>query len=569
MPHSRCGSQPSFAHPASQATPATAPPHDFVAAEAGSRPQVVISKKRSVPGTKEHFFGLTTTVRYRTIRTMSIVEYAHTSGRAFAESLSRAKQKALGQFMTPPAIATFMARRAIQGLEQEVVRLLEPSAGAGILLAATVDELLRKEVPPRTIHVTLFEIDQGLIPCLKRLGDRMRRAANARSVQLTCSIRNEDFLLSKEAVNGQAIADLVIANPPYLKLNKSDARASAHAYAVYGQPNIYGLFLAACARLVDTTGRYCFITPRSWLGGSYFAQVRRQMLHWLNFEGVHVFDSRKDHFSDDEILQEAVILWATARTEQEPPLDVLVSRSHGITDLAIAPVTAIPFARLVGTDDQRMIAIHEEHEDPFQTWTDTLASHHLRVSTGPVVAFRATDFTRSEASEHTVPLLWMQHIQPMRVQWPMHKKREHINAVSDSAWMLLPNKPMVVLRRFSPKEAVRRITAAPYSGELPGPSIGLENHLNYIVRPGGTITVDEAKGLAAFLSSALVDAHVRALAGSTQINATDLRKLPLPPLAQLIEIGQRLPAQATFAQVDSVVDEVLLKATPATHPCAA
>lgn len=400
------------------------------------------------------------------------------------------------------------------------------------------------------------------MPSLRRLADRMRKAARARSVRLTCSIRPTDFLLSDEAINGRALADIIIANPPYLKLNKSDERASAHAYAVYGQPNIYGLFLAACARLVDATGRYRFITPRSWLSGSYFAAVRRQMLHWLRFDALHVFESRKAHFSDDQILQEAVILWATARAEREPNLDILVSRSQGVADLGAATVTAVAFARLVGADNERMIALHGEQEDAFHRWSDTLATHGLRVSTGPVVAFRATDFIQSHVGKKTVPLLWMQHVRPMRMQWPIQKKREHIAAVEASAWMLVPNQPMVVLRRFSPKEAERRITAAPYSGALPGATIGLENHLNYIVRQGGTMTVDEAKGIAAFLSSELVDAHFRALAGSTQINATELRKLPLPPMRQLVEIGQRLLVHATLAQVDSLVEEVLLRDAP-------
>lgn len=502
--------------------------------------------------------GLTSDARRRTIRAMSIVQYAHNCGRHFAASLSREAQKSLGQFMSPPGIAVCMARRATQGIENTVVRLLEPAAGAGILAAAAVDELLKRETPPELVEVTLFEVDERLVPSLKRLADRMRRAAKTRGVRLTCSIRNEDFLLSKEAIQGKAVADLIIANPPYLKLNKSDPRAEAHAYAVYGQPNVYGLFLAACARLVDGEGRYCFITPRSWLNGAYFAEVRRQMLHWLHFDSLHVFESRKDHFSEDEILQEAVILWATARTGHNQPVDVQVSRSHGVTDLAEAVVTAVPFLRLVGNDEARMIALHEEHEDPFDAWTATLATYGLQVSTGPVVPFRSTEFIREHGMRSTVPLLWMQHVQPMQVRWPIQKKREHILAVAGAAWMLVPNVPMVVLRRFSPKEAARRVTAAPYSGELPGASIGLENHLNYLYRPGGTMTPEEARGFAAFLSSSLVDTHFRAIAGSTQVNATELRQLPLPPLALIQEIGRRVAGVTNLDSIDRVVTEVLL-----------
>ncbi len=39
----------------------------------------------------------------------SLVEIANTAGRAFTATLTREEQRAMGQFMTPPAVATFMA----------------------------------------------------------------------------------------------------------------------------------------------------------------------------------------------------------------------------------------------------------------------------------------------------------------------------------------------------------------------------------------------------------------------------------------------------------------------------
>lgn len=68
---------------------------------------------------------------------------------------------------------------------------------------------------------------------------------------------------------------------------------------------------------------------------------------------------------------------------------------------------------------------------------------------------------------------------------------------------------------------------------------------------------DEARGLAGFLASRVVDAHFRALAGSTQVNATELRRLPLPPLAVIEEIGRGLSARPTLAEVDAVVSRAL------------
>ncbi len=496
------------------------------------------------------------------MKTMSLIQYAHSCGRDFCSSLSREEQKSLGQFMTPPAIATYMAQRAVVGLEQAHVRVLEPAAGAGILAAAVVTELLKRPVPPACIEVLLYEVDIRLVPFLKRLADRMRRAAHARGTRLTCSIRNSDFLLSKEAIQGQALADVLIANPPYLKLGKNDPRAVAHAYAVHGQPNLYGLFLAACSRLLKEGGKYCFITPRSWMNGTYFSAVRRQILQWLHFDSLHLFESRKEHFFEDEILQEAVILWATARTEDAQHTAIQVSRSRGVSDLADASVTAMPFARIVGADESRLIALHEQGENPFSDWSATLATYGLQVSTGPVVPFRTTEFLLHQASPQAVPLLWMQHVQPMRIQWPIRKKREYLLAVARSAHLLVPNQPMVVLRRFSPKESLRRVTAAPYDGSLPGATLGIENHLNYIYRPGGAMTIEQVRGLTAFLNSSLVDAYFRAVAGSTQVNATELRGLPLPPLRILEEIGRRVATLHALQQIDAVLDTLLLKEAP-------
>jgi adenine-specific DNA-methyltransferase len=156
-------------------------------------------------------------------------------------------------------------------------------------------------------------------------------------------------------------------------------------------------------------------------------------------------------------------------------------------------------------------------------------------------------------------MLWMQHVKHMVLAWPVQKKKEHIEACPESAWMLVPNTNMVLLRRFSPKEDVRRITASAYvGGSLPGEVIGLENHLNYVHRPGGSLSTQEAIGLAAYLNSRAVDGYFRMGSGNTQVNAIELRRLPLPPQHKLNLIGALLAEGATdLDRVDAVVSEVL------------
>lgn len=487
---------------------------------------------------------------------IDLVEYAQTNGLAATTALSRTEQKELGQYMTPAAVALFMAQRCLPPENMQDIRVLDPAAGAGILAAAVVQYLLNRSRLPGKISVTLFELDKRLIPALRRLADRMRQEAKNKGVSLSVSIRNGDFLLSPEAVAQQPIADVIISNPPYFKLSASDPRAIAHPYAIYGQPNIYGLFMAACAGLLSPAGRWCFITPRSWTNGAYFAAMRRQMFRCLHIDAMHIFESRTDHFTDDAILQEAMITWATAQAQ--PHVEVVVSTSEGSRDIGAARLLRLPINQIIGQDDAQMIVLPTDANHDMAGWTATLSTYGLKVSTGPTVAFRAAEHISEKASAGSVPLLWMQHISRMQINWPINKKREHIIANGKSAWMLVPNTNLIIMRRFSPKEDARRITAAPYiANSLPGSVIGLENHTNYIYRPGGRLSSSEVKGLAALLNSRVVDHYLRTVAGNTQINATDLRKLQLPTLENIKTIGRQIRPGTTLDRIDAIVESVL------------
>ena len=482
-------------------------------------------------------------------------QLAYVNGIAATRSLSKAEQKALGQYMTPPAIARFMARRAVQGLSGSTLRILEPAAGSGVLAVAAVEALIELTDVPANIELLLFEIDHRLIGGLQQVCGALQAKCADKGFSLDFRIAQEDFLLSAIARQREPLVDLVIGNPPYFKISGQDERALAYADVVWGQPNIYGLFLAVCADLVRSGGRYCFITPRSWMSGPYFARVRRRVLSCLRLDALHVFDSRRDHFSEQEVLQEAVIVWGTARV---PDGLVCVSSSRGSGDLENSVMNQLAVSELVSASEDQVIRFPSGVAGrPLSPLEHSFASHGLKVSTGPVIAFRAATHLRRDKTANSVPLLWLAHVKAMGVEWPIQKKHEHIAVNADNAWMLLRNGPMVILRRFSPKEDERRVTAAPYFGNLRGDFIGIENHLNYISRPGGTMSAKETLGLAAFLNSRTVSDHFKSMSGHTQVNATDLRALPLPSAAELERMGELVDSERSVTAADQAVAAVL------------
>ena len=71
------------------------------------------------------------------------------------------------------------------------------------------------------------------------------------------------------------------------------------------------------------------------------------------------------------------------------------------------------------------------------------------------------------------------------------------------------------------------------------------------------MTADETRGFAAFLNSRIVDRYLRMVAGSTQVNAADLRSMPCPSLDRIIQIGRSLPEDCSLEDADGAVESVI------------
>ena len=506
------------------------------------------------------------------------VDLAHTLGRGVTACAGKDKQKDLGQFMTPPAVARLAASRLVSGGFGRTVRVLEPAAGAGVLACAVCEALADADHPPSVIELTLYEFDFAFEPALKEVLSALKSWLAARRVDLKTSLRFEDYVLenSRNVEGGlfetKELFDLIISNPPYFKVSKNDPRARACASVVHGQPNIYGFFMAIGAATLSEGGRMAFIVPRSFASGQYFRLFRERFFADMLPVSVHVFHSRVDAFAQDDVLQENVVFvasrvsdWRHVATASELPF--MVTASHGLSDLETPEVFQLLLGDVLEMNSKDKVLAIPSTEDEvavFQTlkhWTGLLHRYGWEISTGPVVPFRATDVIVSEPGLDTVPLLWMQNVQYMLTTWPaVTHKAQYLRHCEDSAAIVLPNRNYVLMRRFSPKEQERRLVAAPLSAEdLPFERIGLENHLNYVHKPKGELTTDEVFGLSALLNSRLVDAWFRSTNGNTQVSATELRAMPLPPLEVIRAIGRAAQRIETMDELDDLVERLTAK----------
>ena len=495
------------------------------------------------------------------------------SEKPICPSLNVSSERRVGHYLTPASIARFMADCSTFSAPH--TRVLDPGSGAGILSAAVCEAAFRSRAVQR-LHVDTYETDKLLSDLTRCVLDYAREWLANHGVALTFEVKNEDFVLqyaiqpeleaTARGDNGKGFAsradyDLVISNPPYFKIRKDDPRALARASVVYGQPNIYSLFMAISAELLSETGSLVFIVPRSFASGPYFKKFRELFFRKVSPSAIHLFESRKEVFKGQTVLQENMIIKAQRCKESEPGVGgkVLISHSRGASDIAdsrrilVNMLSVLDWSR---ENKELSIPLCESDLELMRTvrsWPNSLGTLGLAISTGPVVPFRATRFlAHSKEETATVPLLWMQNVRPMRTEWPLKsaKKPQRFRSTPESAKLLVKDATYVLLRRFSAKEEKRRLVAAPLCrGWLEGDMVGLENHLNYIHGTSKAIDAELAYGLSALFNSTLLDRYFRISNGNTQVSATELRVMPLPAEKQIRSIGE-----AVQSRIDSETD---------------
>jgi adenine-specific DNA-methyltransferase len=494
---------------------------------------------------------------------------------AIRQKMDNKEKSAFGQFFTSYSIAEFMSSMFTdRGPE---IHVLDAGAGVGSLFTAAVTNFCQREKPPKHIIVTAYEIDDTLIEPLKGAIYHCKKLCSNYGVKFTGKVKHKDFIESGVRLLSQTKTlfpleyeeppqfDYAILNPPYKKLQSSWLEKQMLKEIGIEASNLYIAFLAIAMRLLAPSGELVAITPRSFCNGPYFKKFRKDFLQTMAIHRLHVFDSRTHAFSDDEVLQENIILHAIK--SKDKPSKVVITTSTGAED-DIFLVNKVDYEQVVHFDDpQSFIRIvrddHGHHVvktmSQFQT---SLGDLGIDVSTGKVVDFRALDFLRSAPEANTVPLLYPIHLQHGSINWPIldSKKPNAIIDTSQTHSQLVPNGYYVLVKRFSSKEEKKRIVAILYEPEqLPYPYVGFENHLNYFHQQGEGLNPVFAKGLSVYLNSTLVDSYFRQFNGHTQVNATDLRSIKYPARHQLEELGRKITMQhLSQFEIDELIKKELL-----------
>jgi adenine-specific DNA-methyltransferase len=508
-------------------------------------------------------------------------DFADRLGIYYTQQVTKKHKKDNGQFFTPISIARLLA--SFSNVSKTKIRILDPGCGTAILSSALIEHLVEIQNEIEQIEIVAYETDHDLISFSKKTFDYLKEWLLIKGIQMNYTLHITDFILENASVLKENKLpslfeelkkvneefDIIISNPPYFKLSKDDKRVIVSQELVSGQPNIYSLFMGIAAKLLFENGELIFITPRSFASGNYFKAFRELFFNTVQIEKIHLFNSRKDTFNRDSVLQETVVIKAV-REKIDPNKKVLISSSAGIRDIFEPSIKYFNSSELIDLNSKEKI-LHLPTSDKEESilnlvsnWENVLTDFNIKISTGPVVSFRALNYIQNNYENGTVflaPLFWLHNVNKMILEWPkqLKDKGQFIRIESGSKSLLIPNKNYIFLRRFSTKDDKSRLIAAPYfCNYAKADYIGIENKVNYIYRKDGHLDRDEVVGLCALLNSELFDTYFQIFNGNVNVSATELREMRFPSLNNIKEIGYKIILSNDYSMnnVNIIVNEL-------------
>ncbi len=199
--------------------------------------------------------------------------------------LTKEEKKNNGIYFTPPS-CIHNNLNLLEPYMKTVKNVLEPSCGSCEYINA-----LRKRFPH--LNITGIELNKIIFESIQNNQNNQDNEDNQKN-----KFYNEDFLLFKTDTK----YDLIIGNPPYFVIKKSDVNKKYYKY-FDGRPNIFILFIIRSLELLNDNGILSFVLPKNFLNCLYYDNTRK----YIN-EHFQILEIKEciESFMDTE--QETIIM---------------------------------------------------------------------------------------------------------------------------------------------------------------------------------------------------------------------------------------------------------------------
>lgn len=458
-------------------------------------------------------------------------------------------ERPLGQVFTPRKLAIHLARMVPGSLKLR--NILDPGTGIGVLSCAVVERFVATpKSDPLIIHAV--ELDPNAATVASKVLEYASEWAKRKGPSITIDVIQQDFIdyalerLGHDTINTPINDgyDLVITNPPYFKMRSSNPMIEKSKKIVGRNSNAYTLFLSLSVELLRKRGYVISINPRSFLSGKSFEKFRKKFFHNILPTKIHHFESRKSVFQDADVQQEIIVIAGVRKRRKGKT--ILITSSFSLNDLNTCRSLRAKVSAVLSEGIDKQLALPLSSDDLtvlklVRTWDSNLEKSGIEISTGPIVPFRFQELIDEQncESNNVVPLLWMQNVQPLEINWPLENGKPQKIHANGGEKPIVPNGRFILLRRVIVKSDNARLIAAVIPDRLMEYDyIGIENHVNVVHRNWKDLPKEYATGLSLLLNSGLISRYFQIMNGTTQVNAYDVRLLPLPDYQLLKEMGE-------------------------------
>lgn len=485
----------------------------------------------------------------QTLRRLSFLEASYWLSSAYAMLADEGHRKKLAMYFTPVSLTRgLLDDLARQGVDFGAHTFLDPACGGAAFLAPIalrMRDALRSQgahAPCILKHIETHLYGTDLDKTLCALSAHFLRIALHAEIKSAgyvpdFKVHHADSLRELTAMVGQL--DVVVCNPPYRKMTVDELRPLREAYGdvIESQPNLYGLFIALCVRLLRQGGRAALVTPTSFLSGQYFGALRRYLLRSSVIEHIGMVSDRLGVFID---VEQETALTVLRRTAEGQPLDTW------------ADVSVVSAAGLYESVGQCRLPVNGEVWPIPRSEGDVpllkaaaessfrLSDYGYRVRIGAYVwnrdprpKFGSTAEAKAAKATTAMPLIWSSDICPGRSVHFSGEAREDGDPrfvdFGDKRHRSVVTRPSVVLQRVTSNDQPRRLVAAAVSPAVLtefGGFVG-ENHVVVLEQTVETPALSPTK-LAQLLGTPTVERYFRCISGATNVSAFELNQLALP-----------------------------------------
>lgn len=455
-------------------------------------------------------------------------------------------RKKFAVFFTPPSLTTrLLDDLADAGVSFSKSTFVDPACGGAAFLAPITERIrLKLKQEGRSAsqilehvasHVFGTDIDERLCGLSRHfMRIVLREEISSAGFEPKFHISRANSLTDLGGTFGAF--DVVVCNPPYRKMTSEEVLNAGEGYSevVQSQPNLYGLFIALCVKLLRHDGHAALVTPTSFLTGQYFSALRKYLAREAGVLQIGMVSDRTGVFIDVEQETALTLLKRTASPHSQSATTVsLVARDGSYRSVGTCTLSSAGAAWTIPRIETDLAMLKTMSKSPWR-----ISHYGYRIRIGIFVwnrDQRPTFFDKEtcarDASTALFPLIWSSDI------GTDHKLKFGVKAVVhvEPSWIKLENadhsgvvkNQAVVLQRVTSNDQPKRLVGAVVPADFVQRHGGFvaENHVVVLeqVTPGFT-----PSDLARLLACAPIDRYFRCISGSTNVSAYELGHLPLP-----------------------------------------